>query len=168
MSAYYALSQPCMDDSPGPLDDELRMAREILDQTAISNVHDGEAMIRAAVGLRMRLRGLLGALDADRGKDTSRSNQPQAGESTSGDYFQVGHTYTQGLSISLEPTPQWTFVVAAIAESPRGDRCALGFLHGATYGCGVWTAHGEPEFLNWTDVTQPVARATGDPRGEAP
>ncbi len=69
---------------------------------------------------------------------------------TQPDFFQPGRTYTSGTASTLPPAPQWTFQVATVARSPRGDRVALGFLTGATYGCGVWTPHGEYDMAGWT------------------
>lgn len=51
-----------------PLDRARRSAREVLDEKAGANIHDHDEMIRAAVGLEMRLRGLLAALDAEEGE----------------------------------------------------------------------------------------------------
>ena len=48
-----------------PLSTALRLAREDLAVHQSANIHDREAMIRAAVVLEVRLRGLLAALDAD-------------------------------------------------------------------------------------------------------
>ena len=42
-------------------------AREVLDEKAAANIHDRDAMIRAAVGLEHVLRDLLAALDAKGG-----------------------------------------------------------------------------------------------------
>jgi hypothetical protein len=55
---------------PVPLDvtDELRMAAEALTETATSDIHDVEDMIRSAVKLRFRLRSLAAAVSADRGE----------------------------------------------------------------------------------------------------
>ncbi|MFJ1657206.1 hypothetical protein [Streptomyces anthocyanicus] len=69
---------------------------------------------------------------------------------TDPDFFQPGRTYTSGTASTLPPAPQWTFQVTTVAESPRGERVALGFLTGATYGCGVWTPHGEHDMAGWT------------------
>ncbi|WP_405474781.1 hypothetical protein [Streptomyces canus] len=54
---------------PGPLAIETRLAREYLDRAADANIHDRDAMLRAATGLEYRLRALLAALDAERGED---------------------------------------------------------------------------------------------------
>ncbi|MGW0632430.1 hypothetical protein [Streptomyces sp. NPDC002758] len=53
---------------PAPVDLELQLARECLDKVADANIHDDEAMIRAAAGLNYRLRALVAALDAERGE----------------------------------------------------------------------------------------------------
>ncbi|MBZ6258821.1 hypothetical protein KVH22_25230 [Streptomyces olivaceus] len=76
----------------------------------------------------------------------------EAAAETEPDFFQPGRTYTSGTASTLPPTPQWTFQVTTVAKSPRGDRVALGFLTGATYGCGVWTPHGEDDVAGWTAV----------------
>lgn len=61
-----ALYQPRPSDAhAAPLSVALRLAREDLAAQQGANVHDHEAMIRAAVTLEVRLRGLLAALDAD-------------------------------------------------------------------------------------------------------
>lgn len=62
-----ALYQPRPSDAyAAPLDIALRLAREDLAEQQSADIHDREAMIRAAVVLEVRLRGLLAALDADR------------------------------------------------------------------------------------------------------
>lgn len=48
-----------------PLSSALRLAREDLAVQQGANIHDHQAMVRAAVTLEIRLRGLLAALDAD-------------------------------------------------------------------------------------------------------
>ncbi|NUS78502.1 MAG: hypothetical protein HOV70_20210 [Streptomyces sp.] len=63
-------------------------------------------------------------------------------------FFQPGHTYT----CLSDSAVQWTFKVAAVAESPAGDLAALGFLKGANFGTGVWMPHGELDFNGWTDA----------------
>jgi hypothetical protein len=61
-----ALYQPHRSDAYAlPLDLAMRLAREDLAVQQGANVHDHEAMIRAAVTLEVRLRGLLAAMDAD-------------------------------------------------------------------------------------------------------
>ncbi|WP_020141155.1 hypothetical protein [Streptomyces sp. 351MFTsu5.1] len=54
---------------PTPLDmaTELRMAAETLAETATADIHDDSDMIRSAVALRMRLRSLAAAVEAQRG-----------------------------------------------------------------------------------------------------
>jgi hypothetical protein len=53
------------DAFPPSLSSALRLAREDLAAQQGANIHDHQAMIRAAVTLEVRLRGLLAALDAD-------------------------------------------------------------------------------------------------------
>jgi hypothetical protein len=61
-----ALYQPRPSDAwVPPLDSALSLAREDLKIQQGANIHDREAMIRAAVTLEIRLRLLLAALDAD-------------------------------------------------------------------------------------------------------
>lgn len=61
-----ALYEPLPSDAyAAPLHIALRLAREDLAVHQSANIHDREAMIRAAVVLEVRLRGLLAALDAD-------------------------------------------------------------------------------------------------------
>ncbi|MFM9616767.1 hypothetical protein ACKI14_02255 [Streptomyces turgidiscabies] len=63
---FSALYEPRPSDAyAAPLDIALRLAREDLAIQQVANIHDREAMIRAAVVLEVRLRGLLAALDAD-------------------------------------------------------------------------------------------------------
>ncbi|MFM9790135.1 hypothetical protein [Streptomyces turgidiscabies] len=50
---------------PGPLSVEMRLASEYLDRAADANIHDRDAMLRAATGLEYRLRALLAALGAE-------------------------------------------------------------------------------------------------------
>jgi hypothetical protein len=47
---------------------ELSMARTVLDETSHADIHDGSDMIRSAVVLRIRLRNLVSAVDAERGE----------------------------------------------------------------------------------------------------
>ncbi|MFR0358616.1 hypothetical protein [Streptomyces sediminimaris] len=58
------------DGDPIPLDvaAELTMAARVLDETAAADIHDTADMIRSAVALRMRLRGLAAAMEAERGE----------------------------------------------------------------------------------------------------
>lgn len=61
-----ALYQPHPSDAyVPPLSTALSLAQEDLAAHQSANVHDHQAMIRAAVTLEIRLRGLLAALDAD-------------------------------------------------------------------------------------------------------
>lgn len=53
---------------PAPLAVELRLSREYLDRAADANIHDRDAMLRAATGLEYRMRSLLAALDAEGGQ----------------------------------------------------------------------------------------------------
>jgi hypothetical protein len=46
---------------------ELRLAREYLAEVAAANIHDPQAMVKAAAGLDHRLRALIAALDAEGG-----------------------------------------------------------------------------------------------------
>jgi hypothetical protein len=52
----------------GPLDVEIAATRRILDETAPLNIHSHTDMLKAAVALDCRVRGLLAALDAERGE----------------------------------------------------------------------------------------------------
>lgn len=58
------------DGEPFPLTvaAELRLSRNYLEEAAAANIHDRDAMIKAAVGLEYRLRALVAALDAERGE----------------------------------------------------------------------------------------------------
>lgn len=61
-----ALYQPRPSDAWVPsLDSALCLARQDLAVHQGANIHDHQAMIRAAITLEIRLRGLLAALDAD-------------------------------------------------------------------------------------------------------
>lgn len=61
-----ALYQPRPSDAYAPpLSTALRLAREDLAAQQGANIHDHDAMVRAAVTLETRLRLLLNALDAD-------------------------------------------------------------------------------------------------------
>ena len=64
------LYDPETDGAPfvPPLDMALRQARKVLADKAGANIHDHDAMIRAAVGLEMRLRELVAALDTEAGR----------------------------------------------------------------------------------------------------
>ncbi|MCI3240238.1 hypothetical protein [Streptomyces spinosisporus] len=61
------------DPSPEPasLAVEIAASRRILDETAGLNIHDHSAMLHAAVSLNLRLRGVLAALDKERGGEGS-------------------------------------------------------------------------------------------------
>ncbi|WP_329615644.1 hypothetical protein OG244_23305 [Streptomyces brevispora] len=50
------------------LSEALHRARKTLDEKAAANIHDRDAMIRAAVGLEMCLRQLVDALDKEAGR----------------------------------------------------------------------------------------------------
>ncbi|UQA34800.1 hypothetical protein [Streptomyces sp. HNA39] len=50
------------------LDVALDQARRTLAEKATANIHDPDEMIRAAVGLEMRLRQLIAALDQEAGR----------------------------------------------------------------------------------------------------
>ena len=66
VAPHDSLYQPHPSDAyASPLDIALRLAREDLAVQQGANIHDHDAMIRAAVVLEVRLRGLLAALDAD-------------------------------------------------------------------------------------------------------
>lgn len=54
--------------APESLDVEIAVTRRILDETAPLNIHSHGDMLRAAVALDCRVRGLLAALDAERGE----------------------------------------------------------------------------------------------------
>ena len=51
-----------------PLESAIDRARKVLDEKAQANLHDQDAMIRAAYGLHYVLHDLLAALDAERGE----------------------------------------------------------------------------------------------------
>lgn len=51
-----------------PLQQAIDRARKVLDEKAQANIHDQDAMIRAAYGLHYVLHDLLAALDAERGE----------------------------------------------------------------------------------------------------
>ncbi|MGW6583423.1 hypothetical protein ACWF76_29275 [Streptomyces globisporus] len=64
------LYDPVADHSPWTpsLDVALNQARRVLAEKATANIHDLDEMIRAAVGLEMRLRQLVAALDKEAGR----------------------------------------------------------------------------------------------------
>ncbi|MFI9610371.1 hypothetical protein ACIHCM_01445 [Streptomyces sp. NPDC052023] len=69
MTSYNPLHGPdAPPPFPAPLDRELRMAREYVDEVAEANIHDHNAMLRAAAGLDLRLRNLIAAVEAERGE----------------------------------------------------------------------------------------------------
>ncbi|MYR76556.1 MULTISPECIES: hypothetical protein [unclassified Streptomyces] len=51
-----------------PLDMAIDVAREQLAESATANIHDHQALLRAAVHLEMRLRQLVAALDTEAGR----------------------------------------------------------------------------------------------------
>ncbi|MEW2083497.1 hypothetical protein [Streptomyces sp. NPDC005283] len=67
MSSYTPLHDPEKDAQPftPPLHQAIARARKVLDEKAQANIHDRDAMIRAAAGLDYVLRDLLNALDAE-------------------------------------------------------------------------------------------------------
>lgn len=69
MSAYDPLHGPD-DESPAPesLDIEIAATRHMLKETAPLNIHDDVDMLKAAVALDCRVRGLLAAIEAERGE----------------------------------------------------------------------------------------------------
>lgn len=68
MTAYDPLSRSAVEPSvPADLDGELRLAREVLAEVAAANIHDHDAMLKAASGLNYRMRSLLAAIEAERG-----------------------------------------------------------------------------------------------------
>ncbi|MFM9589855.1 hypothetical protein ACKI1J_14970 [Streptomyces scabiei] len=69
MSSYDPLREPDAETPlPASVDGELRLAREYVASVASANIHDHKAMVKAAVGLDHRLRGLIAALDTERGE----------------------------------------------------------------------------------------------------
>lgn len=91
---------------------------------------------------------LLEAEVLDREADELRRMADEAQPEPDTTFFQPGHTYT----CLSDSAVQWTFKVAAVTESPVGDRAALGFLKGVNFGAGVWTPHGELDFSGWTEA----------------
>lgn len=67
VSAYRPLHDPADDASVlvPPLGVAIERARKVLDEKSKANIHDRDAMIRAATGLEIVLRDLLNALDAE-------------------------------------------------------------------------------------------------------
>ncbi|MFJ1604155.1 hypothetical protein ACIOHS_12395 [Streptomyces sp. NPDC088253] len=70
MTAYDPLHGPD-EETPfaASLGIEVKLARQLLDETATANIHDHTEMLTAAAGLNYRLRALVAALDAERGED---------------------------------------------------------------------------------------------------
>ncbi|MFD9782218.1 hypothetical protein ACFWZS_31425 [[Kitasatospora] papulosa] len=68
--SYTALFDPEKDvfSNASSVDEALRWARQVLEEKATANIHDRDEMIRAAVGLEMRLRQLVAALDQEAGR----------------------------------------------------------------------------------------------------
>jgi hypothetical protein len=68
--SYDALYTPERDAHVGvpTLEQAIDRARKVLDEKAQANIHDKDAMIRAAYGLHYVLHDLLAALDAERGE----------------------------------------------------------------------------------------------------
>ncbi|MFB7162080.1 hypothetical protein [Streptomyces sp. NPDC056242] len=66
MSSYDPLYNPKIDVHAfvPPLQEALARARKILDEKGQANIHDRDAMVRAAYGLHYVLHDLLDALDA--------------------------------------------------------------------------------------------------------
>ncbi|WP_406144148.1 hypothetical protein [Streptomyces anulatus] len=70
ISALHSPLYDPADDLPWApsLDVALDQARRVLAEKANANIHDRDEMIRAAVGLEMRLRQLVAALDKEAGR----------------------------------------------------------------------------------------------------
>lgn len=68
-TSYDPLHDPKKDAHVGvpPLQQAIDRARKVLDEKAQANIHDRDAMIRAAYGLHYVLHDLLAALDTERG-----------------------------------------------------------------------------------------------------
>jgi hypothetical protein len=66
MAVYDPLFRPGDEPSaPASLEVEVRVTRELLDRLAGANIHDEQAMLKAATGLYYRTLALLAALDAE-------------------------------------------------------------------------------------------------------
>jgi hypothetical protein len=69
VTSYTPLHDPEKEAHVVPtLQQAIERAREVLDEKARANIHNQDAMIRAAVGLHYVLHDLLAALDAERGE----------------------------------------------------------------------------------------------------
>lgn len=70
VGAYDPLYDPADDASrwAPPLDVAIDRARKVLGEKGEANIHDQDAMIRAATGLEIVLRDLLAALDKEAGQ----------------------------------------------------------------------------------------------------
>lgn len=69
MSTYEPLREPGHTTTDfDSLDVEIAVTRQMLDETAQLNIHSHDDMLKAAVALDCRVRGLLAALDAERGE----------------------------------------------------------------------------------------------------
>ena len=70
MTSYSPLHDPENEPHVGvpTLERAIEKAREVLDEKARANIHDKDAMIRAAYGLAYVLHDLVAALDAERGE----------------------------------------------------------------------------------------------------
>jgi hypothetical protein len=70
VTSYDPLYDPVKDAHFGapPLQRAIDKARRVLDEKGQANIHDRDAMIRAAYGLHYVLTDLLAALDAERGE----------------------------------------------------------------------------------------------------
>ena len=67
MTSYEPLHGPDEEPPfPAPLDVEARMAHQLLAEVAGANIHDHNAMLKAASSLNYRMRSLLAAIEAER------------------------------------------------------------------------------------------------------
>ena len=67
MNAYRPLRDPATHTPVYSLDFALSNAREVLAEQQAANIHDGRAMLGAAVTLEIALRQLIASLDAQDG-----------------------------------------------------------------------------------------------------
>ncbi|MFE9921584.1 hypothetical protein ACFYQA_08375 [Streptomyces sp. NPDC005774] len=67
-ASYDPLSTPDTEVAPAPLERELQAAREYLAQVAAANIHDHQAMVKAAACLHYRLQSLIAAVNAEQGE----------------------------------------------------------------------------------------------------